>query len=180
MSESGDVPQPSSPADRDRAPSRVLVADQEMGTLTPLEWQNRWRQQESYVTNLERKTSQQEGELAELRQTSERLKAQLLDSQQREKVLVRRLTAKEQEMQDYVVSSNCRHSQMFLTLCPVLIVLRVIRSSLHYSFKISLAKVDSLTVHDAKPVYNTKFLSVINRLFLAVVCYLKYKSNGKM
>lgn len=44
------------------------------------------------------------GELTELRQAADRTRTQLLDSQQREKVLVRRLTAKEQEMQDYVVS----------------------------------------------------------------------------
>lgn len=64
MMESDDVQQPSSPAERDKAPSRVLVSEQEMGTLTPLEWQNRWRQQESYVTLLERKTAQQEGTIS--------------------------------------------------------------------------------------------------------------------
>ncbi|KAJ8923188.1 hypothetical protein NQ315_001742 [Exocentrus adspersus] len=106
MSEPGDMPQPSSPADRDKAPSRVLVTEQEVTTLTASEWQTRWRQQDSYVTALERKTTRQEGELAELRQTSERLRAQLLDSQQRERVLVRRLTAKEQETQDYVCQLN--------------------------------------------------------------------------
>lgn len=64
MMESDDVQQPSSPAERDKAPSRVVVSEQEMGTLTPLEWQNRWRQQESYVTLLERKTAQQEGTIS--------------------------------------------------------------------------------------------------------------------
>lgn len=47
------------------------------------------------------------GELAELRQSTERTRTQLYESQQREKVLVRRLAAKEQETQDYVVS-NCQ------------------------------------------------------------------------
>lgn len=46
------------------------------------------------------------GELTELRQTAERTRAQLCESQQREKVLVRRLAAKEQETQDYVVSTR--------------------------------------------------------------------------
>lgn len=48
------------------------------------------------------------GELAELRQAAERTRVQLTESLQREKVLVRRLAAKEQETQDYVVSSGAR------------------------------------------------------------------------
>lgn len=79
------------------------------------------------------------GELAELRQASERLKVQLLDSQQREKVLVRRLTAKEQETQDYVVSNSSHNSQMFLVLCLVSIVLRD-SVKLPYFFKIYFLK----------------------------------------
>nr|CAH7752686.1 unnamed protein product [Callosobruchus chinensis] len=106
MSEAEEIQHPSSPAERDKAPCRVLVSDQEMGALTALEWQNRWRQQESYVTLLEQKTTQQEGELAELKHTVEKTRLQLVDSQQREKILVRRLTAKEQEMQDYVCQLN--------------------------------------------------------------------------
>lgn len=43
------------------------------------------------------------GELAALRDGEERLRSLYAESQQREKVLVRRLAAKEQEMQDYVV-----------------------------------------------------------------------------
>lgn len=45
------------------------------------------------------------GELEDLRQTADRTRTQLSESQQRERVLMRRLTAKEQETQDYVVSS---------------------------------------------------------------------------
>lgn len=57
------------------------------------------------------------GELAELRQSLERSKVQLLDSQQCEKVLIRRLTAKEHEMQDYVVSKiKTPLCHMFLTV----------------------------------------------------------------
>lgn len=43
------------------------------------------------------------GETAALRESEEKQKALYAESQQREKVLVRRLAAKEQEMQDYVV-----------------------------------------------------------------------------
>lgn len=45
------------------------------------------------------------GEAAQLRESDERHRALYADSQQREKVLVRRLAAKEQEMHDYVVRS---------------------------------------------------------------------------
>lgn len=55
------------------------------------------------------------GELTDLRQANDRMRLQLTDSQQREKVLVRRLTAKEQETQDYVVSTGHSLPQMFLT-----------------------------------------------------------------
>lgn len=50
------------------------------------------------------------GELAELRQSAERTRVQLTESLQREKVLVRRLAAKEQETQDYVVSRAGRQT----------------------------------------------------------------------
>lgn len=45
------------------------------------------------------------GETAALRDSEERLRTLYAESQQREKVLVRRLAAKEQEMQDYVVGA---------------------------------------------------------------------------
>lgn len=61
MSEAGDIQQPTSPAERDKVPTRVMVSDQEMDALSAQEWQNHWRQQESYVILLERKAAQQEG-----------------------------------------------------------------------------------------------------------------------
>lgn len=44
------------------------------------------------------------GDLTSLREAEDRLRLQTIDSQQREKLLVRRLAAKEQEMQDVAVS----------------------------------------------------------------------------
>lgn len=44
------------------------------------------------------------GDIHELHQTNVRIQSQLHEAQQREKMLVRRLTAKEQETQDYMVS----------------------------------------------------------------------------
>ena len=48
------------------------------------------------------------GDLAELKQTNERVRGQVAESQYREKVLVRRLAVKEQETQDLVVSTIVR------------------------------------------------------------------------
>lgn len=50
------------------------------------------------------------GELADLRLLTERTKGQLFESQQREKTLIRKLAAKDQETQDYVVSTVTIHS----------------------------------------------------------------------
>lgn len=61
MSEQGDVQQPSSPAERDKAPSRVHISESEISTLTPTEWVNRWHQQASYLASLERRLTLQEG-----------------------------------------------------------------------------------------------------------------------
>lgn len=60
------------------------------------------------------------GLLAESRQSAERSRTQLGESQQREKVLVRRLAAKEQEMQDYVVSSHRKSAQVQMFSCFLL------------------------------------------------------------
>ncbi|KAL3274168.1 hypothetical protein HHI36_015582 [Cryptolaemus montrouzieri] len=106
MSDPSEGQQPSSPAEKDKVPSRLIITDGEMNSLSAAEWGSRWRQQDSYLMSLERRASSQEGELAELRQTTEKLKQQLLDSQQREKFLVRRVAVKEQESHDLVLQLN--------------------------------------------------------------------------
>ncbi|KAK9878769.1 hypothetical protein WA026_023749 [Henosepilachna vigintioctopunctata] len=98
--------QPSSPAEKDKVPARPTLSEGEMANLTAAEWISRWKQQDSYTLALERRASSQEGELSELRQSSEKLKQQLLDSQQREKFLVRRIAVKEQESHDLVLQLN--------------------------------------------------------------------------
>lgn len=65
------------------------------------------------------------GEVTELRQTNERTRSQLAESQQREKVLVRRLAAKEQETQDYVVSTTATASSNVLICASVSVMTRV-------------------------------------------------------
>lgn len=57
-------------------------------------------------------------EVAALRETEERLKQQHSDLLLREKVLVRRLAAKEQEMQEYAVSVLfCGYSSDYYLQC---------------------------------------------------------------
>lgn len=46
----------------DKAPIiRVVLADSDISSLTAADWVIRWRQQESYVSALERRLAQQEG-----------------------------------------------------------------------------------------------------------------------
>lgn len=106
MSDATEGLQPCSPAEKDRVLSRVLLSESELSNLSPTEWISRWRQQESYISTLERRTTLQEGELAELKQNVDKLKVQLTESQQREKFLVRRIAAKEQETHDLVCQLN--------------------------------------------------------------------------
>lgn len=58
------------------------------------------------VTDLETRCRLLEEEVATLKQSETTLKQQNVDAQRRERLLVRRLATKEQEMQDYMVSIN--------------------------------------------------------------------------
>ncbi|KAF4528646.1 hypothetical protein B566_EDAN017223 [Ephemera danica] len=82
-------------------PSRVRLTDKQLETVTKEELLVHWRDQDTYVDSLESQSASLEGELAGLREAMERIRQQHAESQHREKVLVRRLASKEQEMQDY-------------------------------------------------------------------------------
>lgn len=49
------------------------------------------------------------GELASLRESENKYRQQYIEASHREKILVRRLASKEQELQEYIV---CNHSQI--------------------------------------------------------------------
>ncbi|XP_065155167.1 pre-mRNA-splicing regulator female-lethal(2)D isoform X2 [Atheta coriaria] len=102
------------------AASRVTVTESELHTLTAADWTHKWQQQDIYVSAIEKRLILQEGELSDLRQNYERTKVQLTESQQREKLLVRRLAAKEQEMQDYV----CQVTELKTSQAPTTASLR--------------------------------------------------------
>ncbi|KAK5641975.1 hypothetical protein RI129_010522 [Pyrocoelia pectoralis] len=86
--------------------TREILSEAELSGLSLNELVDRWKHQDIYVTGLEEKIGQQEGDIADLRQSLEKVHLQLSESQQREKVLVRRLAAKEQESQDLVCQVN--------------------------------------------------------------------------
>nr|CAD7203956.1 unnamed protein product [Timema douglasi] len=83
-------------------PRRVQLTDQQLEAVTKEDLVKHWKELESYVDFLESNTSVQEGELTSIRELEERARQQHLESVHREKVLVRRLATKEQEMQEYV------------------------------------------------------------------------------
>ncbi|XP_018327965.1 pre-mRNA-splicing regulator female-lethal(2)D [Agrilus planipennis] len=103
---SGDGPQVTNMDEKGKLSLRIVLSESDLSNMTATEWADRWRTQDAYITGLEHKTTQQEGEIADLRQALEKARAQLSESQQREKVLVRRLAAKEQETQDFVCQVN--------------------------------------------------------------------------
>ncbi|PNF23889.1 hypothetical protein B7P43_G13728 [Cryptotermes secundus] len=84
-----------------RHPRRIKLNEQQLESISHEDLLRNWRELDSYVEMLESQTSNQEAELANLRDSEDRLRQQNLESTQREKVLVRRLATKEQEMQEY-------------------------------------------------------------------------------
>lgn len=82
-------------------PRRIKLNEQQLEKITLEDLIHRWHEQELYVDALESQASSQEAEMANLRESEERMRQQHLESTHREKVLVRRLATKEQEMQEY-------------------------------------------------------------------------------
>lgn len=62
MSEGGNAGELQQPIILDKASIvRVVLTDSDISSLTAADWVIRWRQQESYVSTLERRLAQQEG-----------------------------------------------------------------------------------------------------------------------
>ncbi|XP_022916527.1 pre-mRNA-splicing regulator female-lethal(2)D [Onthophagus taurus] len=93
---------PEQQSNNNTSSGKVTLTDTEVAGLSSAEFLANWRKQEGYISSLEQRLAHQEGELLEYRQIAERAKVQLGESQQREKALIRRLAAKEQEAHDYV------------------------------------------------------------------------------
>ncbi|KAG8035552.1 hypothetical protein G9C98_000980 [Cotesia typhae] len=99
----GVVNKPTSPRSPAAKPTRrVRLTEQQLEAASKEELAGKWREQESYIEILEAQASAQEGELASLKESEEKFRQQFTEASYREKILVRRLTSKEQELQDYV------------------------------------------------------------------------------
>lgn len=93
--------QPSSPHSP-RQPRRVKLTQQQLDSLTKDELAAKWHEQDLYVECLEAQAAAQEGELTSLRESENKYRQQHAEASHREKILVRRLASKEQELQEYV------------------------------------------------------------------------------
>ncbi|XP_012270167.1 pre-mRNA-splicing regulator WTAP [Orussus abietinus] len=85
-----------------RQPRRVKLTEQQLDSLTRDELAAKWREQDLYVECLEAQAAAQEGEVGSLRESEEKYRQQYAEASHREKILVRRLASKEQELQEYV------------------------------------------------------------------------------
>ncbi|KAJ0174566.1 hypothetical protein K1T71_009674 [Dendrolimus kikuchii] len=81
---------------------RVLLTPHQLDAASADSLRSAWRTQDLYIDHLETLNKQLEGSLEKAKEVEDRIKQQYAESQHREKVLVRRLAAKEQEIQDYV------------------------------------------------------------------------------
>lgn len=92
------MPRPTTPPEK---LERSKLSDDQLESITLEEIVRLWRIQDMYIDSLESQVSNNEAEISVLRETEDRLKQQHTDLIIREKVLVRRLAAKEQEIQEY-------------------------------------------------------------------------------
>ncbi|XP_048510650.1 pre-mRNA-splicing regulator WTAP [Athalia rosae] len=81
---------------------RVKLTEQQLESSSRDELALKWREQDLYVECLEAQAAAQEGELASLRDSEDKYRQQCAETSHREKILVRRLASKEQELQEYV------------------------------------------------------------------------------
>ncbi|CAG5092313.1 Similar to wtap: Pre-mRNA-splicing regulator WTAP (Danio rerio) [Cotesia congregata] len=99
----GVVNKPTSPRSPAAKPTRrVRLTDQQLEAASKEELAGKWREQESYIEILEAQASAQDAELTSLKESEEKFRQQFTEASYREKILVRRLASKEQELQDYV------------------------------------------------------------------------------
>ncbi|XP_015189456.1 PREDICTED: pre-mRNA-splicing regulator WTAP-like isoform X1 [Polistes dominula] len=85
-----------------RQPRRIKLTGQQLDSLTKDELAVKWQEQDLYVEYLEAQAAAQEGELATLRESEDKFRQQHIEASHREKILVRRLASKEQELQECV------------------------------------------------------------------------------
>lgn len=97
----GAVGKPGSPHSP-RQPRRLKLTEQQLDSMTKEELAAKWHEQDLYVECLEAQAAAQEGEVASLRESESKYRQQHAEASHREKILVRRLASKEQELQEYI------------------------------------------------------------------------------
>ncbi|XP_017892637.1 pre-mRNA-splicing regulator WTAP isoform X1 [Ceratina calcarata] len=97
----GAAGKPSSPHSP-RQPRRLKLTEQQLDSMTKEELAAKWHEQDLYVECLEAQAAAQEGELSSLRESESKYRQQHAEASHREKILVRRLASKEQELQEYI------------------------------------------------------------------------------
>lgn len=85
-------------------PCRVQIADDQIDSLTKEDLLKKWKQQNDYIVSLEQKLKQELSAKEQYQDNEDKIKQQLFDLTRKENILMMKLTTKEHEIQDYLVS----------------------------------------------------------------------------
>lgn len=83
---------------------RVQIADDLIDSLTKEDLVKNWKQQSDYIDSLEQKLKLELSNKEMYQDNEDKIKQQLFDLTRKENILMMKLTTKEHEIQDYIVS----------------------------------------------------------------------------
>jgi len=81
--------------------SRIQLDNHRLDDISLDDLRQHWKQQDIYISFLESRCNIIEGECSSLKESEEKMKSQLAEASLRERFLMRRLAAKEQDLQEY-------------------------------------------------------------------------------
>lgn len=84
--------------------SRIMLSSDELNSMDRCRLIDHWNRQQDYVQLLEHRLQQTLDSKEQVVELEQKLKQQLFDSTRRENILIMKLTKKEQDTQDYIVS----------------------------------------------------------------------------
>lgn len=85
-------------------PCRVQIAGDLIDSLTKEDLVKKWKQQSDYIDSLEQKLKLELSSKEMYQDNEDKIKQQLFDLTRKENILMMKLTTKEHEIQDYIVS----------------------------------------------------------------------------
>lgn len=85
-------------------PCRVQITDDLIESLTKEDLLQKWKQQSDYIDSLEQKLKLELSSKEMYQDSEDKIKQQLFDLTRKENILMMKLTTKEHEIQDYIVS----------------------------------------------------------------------------